>query len=276
MLTPPPPNKVSRKNPPESSSLLAENPGLRAASGAHIGVDEAGRGCLAGPVVAAAVLFPEQFAFTEHLPGLADSKKLNENQRTNLTGLIMRSSLAYGFGLAWQDEIDRVNILHATLLSMARAVLALAARQQDAEKVNRPTLPLPLPCLVIDGNQTIHPLHWQSCTKGVSTAALAWEQYLPRSLTLLPSVIPVLPEQYAVTSGDVLVPSISAASILAKTIRDGIMSRLDSVYPGYGLARHKGYGTREHLDQLTAKGPCRLHRRSFRHVVPEEEQYRLL
>ena len=276
MLIPPLSYKASRKTTAEPAVDPSEHPGLLAASGPHIGIDEAGRGCLAGPVVAAAALFPDGFAFEKHLSGLTDSKKLTEKQRTSLTGRIMRSTVAYGFGLAWQEEIDRVNILHATLLAMARAVLSLAARQQDAEKVNRPTLPLPPPCLVIDGNQTIPVIHWQSCTKGVSTAALAWEQYLPLPLSILPTCIPVLPEQYAVVSGDILVPSISAASVLAKTVRDGIMTRLDSVYPGYGLAKHKGYGTREHLAQLAAKGPCPLHRRTFRHVVPEKEQYRLL
>lgn len=279
MLTPPPPILPKRKPPRQAGGNAASEPGavpgISASEGLHIGIDEAGRGCLAGPVVAAAVLFPAGFAFADQLPGLNDSKKLSEKQRTALAGQITRSTLYYGTGLSWQDEIDSVNILHATLRAMARAVLALAARQQDAERIHRRKAPQPLPCLVIDGNQTIPAAHWHSCAAGVSAAALSWEQYLPLPLTMLPTYIPALPVQFAVVDGDALIPSVSAASILAKTVRDGIMSRLDSFYPGYGLAKHKGYGTKEHLARLAEKGPCRLHRRTFRRVLPENKQLTL-
>jgi len=232
-------------------------------TGPHIGVDEAGRGCLAGPVVAAAVYFPEHFDFSVRLPGLTDSKKLNEDTRNQLAALVKEQALAYGFGLIWQDEIDSINILNATYRAMSRAVFALAAKLSGSADVS-------LPPLLIDGNRTIPEKHWQNCAEGISAEASTWEQYLP--LPLLPSRAPALPEQHAVVDGDALIPSISAASVLAKTVRDGLMKRLDACYPGYGIARHKGYGTKEHLAALAVKGPCPLHRKTFRGVRLEERQ----
>jgi ribonuclease HII len=233
--------------------------------GPHIGIDEAGRGCLAGPVVAASVYFPEHFDFAAHLPGLTDSKKLGADARGKLAGLVAQQALAYGVGLIWQDEIDRINILNATFRAMSRAVFALAAKLGDVS----------LPPLLIDGNKTIPAQQWHSCT-GISAGVPAWEQYLPLPSSPLPSHAPLLPEQHAVVDGDALVPSISAASVLAKTVRDGIMERLDAFYPGYGIARHKGYGTKEHLDALAEKGPCALHRKTFRGVRSEGGQFRLI
>jgi len=216
-------------------------------TGPHIGIDEAGRGCLAGPVVAAAVYFPEHFDFSAHLRGLTDSKKLDADARKRLAGLVADEALAYGVGLAWQGEIDSINILNATFRAMSRAVFALAKRLPES---------VMLPLLLIDGNKTIPGEQWQSCTSGTSAEVRAWEEYLPG--------------QRAIVGGDALVPSISAASVLAKTVRDGLMERLDALYPGYGMARHKGYGTKEHLAALAEKGPCRLHRKTFRGVRPDE------
>jgi len=235
----------------------------------HIGIDEAGRGCLAGPVVAAAVYFPEHFDFSARLTGLNDSKKLNEDTRNQLAALVKEQALAYGFGLIWQDEIDSINILNATFRAMSRAVFALAAKLSGSSDGF-------LPPLLIDGNKTIPEKHWQNCAEGISAGTLAWEQHLPLPACLLPARALALPEQHAVVDGDALIPSISAASVLAKTIRDGLMERLDAVYPGYGLARHKGYGTKEHLAALAAKGPCPLHRMTFRGVRPEERQLSLI
>ena len=240
------------------------------AFGRHIGVDEAGRGCLAGPVVAAAVCFAEGFDFSAGLPGLDDSKKLPPAKRSALAGQVTAQAVSYGLGLAWQDEIDEVNILNATFRAMSRAVLSLAARVTATA-----CRPFDLPVLVIDGNRTIPLVQWEGCAAGIAPGALAWEQYLPLPVCMLPSRVPTLPEQCAVVGGDALVPSVSAASILAKTVRDGIMERLDAFYPGYGLAGHKGYGTREHLAALAEKGPCPLHRKTFRGVVPEPRQLRL-
>ena len=265
---------MSRRPPaslPLSEQARKDGP-LRARANAHalsraadfIGIDEAGRGCLAGPVVAAAVLFPAVFDFTARLPDLADSKKLNQKQRASLLAPIRREALACGVGLAWQGEIDRVNILNATFRAMSRAVLALVAELEE------PHGPIPgLPRLRIDGDKVIPPAQWQVCLTGVPADALAWEQYLPLPLTRLPAHAPTLPEQESVVGGDALVPAISAASVLAKTARDSLMERLDAFYPGYGLARHKGYGTREHCELLALKGPCPLHRMSFRKVRPD-------
>jgi len=231
--------------------------------GPHIGIDEAGRGCLAGPVVAAAVYFFEDFDFAASLPGLTDSKKLSADVRGKLAGLVAQQALAYGVGLIWQDEIDRINILNATFRAMARAVFALAEKLHAVSAIGD----VSLPPLLIDGNKTIPAQQWHSCIGGISVAL---EQYLPLPACKMPSSAPLLPEQHAVVDGDALIPSISAASVLAKTVRDGLMERLDVLYPGYGIARHKGYGTKEHLDALAEKGPCALHRKTFRGVRPQE------
>lgn len=174
------------------------------------GVDEVGRGPLAGPVVAAAViLHPEQ-----PISGLADSKKLSEKRREQLAQAIRDKALCWALGRAEVEEIDQLNILHASLLAMRRAVESLALVPGHA---------------LIDGNR---------CPE------------LPCSAE-------------AVVGGDASVPSISAASILAKVARDHEMVELDKLYPGYGLARHKGYPTRVHLEALMRLGISPIHRRSF-------------
>ena len=238
----------------------------------HIGVDEAGRGCLAGPVVAASVFFPPGYDFSVYLPGLADSKKLSDKQRNAIVPLITKQATVYGIGIAWQDEIDRVNILNATYRAMARSILALAAKLQDAHGPD--AYPI-LPQLIIDGSHAIPLVEWQACIRGVPVSALAWEQYLPLPATRLPANIPPLPEQNAIAGADNLLPSVSAASVLAKTVRDTLLIRLDEFYPNYGFAQHKGYSTREHLAILARKGPSPLHRQTFKHVRLEQEQYSL-
>lgn len=174
------------------------------------GVDEVGRGPLAGPVVAAAVILdPER-----PIEGLADSKQLSEKRREYLSELILERALAWSIARAEVEEIDRINILQASLLAMQRAVLALN----------------PLAELVlVDGNRC------------------------PR----LPC-----PAQ-AVVKGDSRVAAISAASIIAKVARDREMVELDLKYPGYGLARHKGYPSRQHIEALQALGVTPIHRRSY-------------
>lgn len=189
------------------------------------GLDEAGRGCLAGPVVAAAVILPAVF----NLDGLADSKKLSANARERLRSAIMACAGAWSVGVVWPRRIEEINILNASLEAMARAcgTLQVAPRR-----------------LLIDGN------------KRINEAVLAqfWRHKAP------------LPAQKAIVHGDALMPAISAASILAKTYRDMLMARLERRWPGYGFAKHKGYGTREHLTALAALGPCPMHRRGFRGV----------
>lgn len=175
------------------------------------GCDEAGRGPLAGPVIAAAVILPADAV----LIGLADSKQLSATQRERLAEQIRQQALAWAIGEATVAEIDHLNILQATLLAMRRAVLALAVVPQQ---------------LLVDGNR-------------------------------LPTDLPC--PARAVVRGDQTVPCISAASILAKTWRDRLMTDLEPHYPGYGFAQHKGYGTRQHLAALARLGVTPLHRRRF-------------
>ena len=182
----------------------------RADPGTVCGIDEAGRGPLAGPVVAAAVVL----APGRPIGGLRDSKQLSPTQRERLAEEIRNRALAWSIGRAEPAEIDRLNILHATLLAMRRAFTALAVHPAHA---------------LVDGNRC-----------------------------------PVLPcACEAVVRGDASVPAISAASILAKVVRDAEMLALDTDWPGYGFAIHKGYPTRQHLEALARLGPSAAHRRSF-------------
>jgi ribonuclease HII len=199
------------------------------------GADEAGRGCLAGPVVAGAVIFPDGF----DLMGLDDSKVLKADERDRLATEIRQLSVGWGIGLAWMDEIARINILQASLMAMTRAVAAMRVRMKAQGAVPAR--------LLIDGTQIIPPLYFRKFG------------------------IPA-PEQEAVVDGDALVPAISAASILAKTFRDDLMVKLDARWPDYGFARHKGYGTKEHREALAKLGPCPLHRLDFHGVLPPKKQ----
>jgi len=183
------------------------------------GIDEAGRGPLAGPVVAAAVILGRG----RGIPGLADSKVLTPVERLRLSAEIRRRALCYGVGWADPAEIDALNILHATFLAMRRAILAMPVCPQR---------------LIVDGNR------------------------LPR-LTGLGDALTAR----AIIGGDASEPAISAASILAKTARDQFMDQMDTVYPQYAFAAHKGYATRRHRLLLAEHGPCPLHRRSFAPVL---------
>ena len=174
------------------------------------GVDEAGRGPLAGPVVAAAVILDPD----RPIQGLTDSKLLSFEQRAEFEGQIMASALAWGVGRASVQEIDRINILQATFVAMQRAVASLARAPV---------------AVLVDGN----------CCPEFG-----------------------LPAQ-AVVQGDLLIPAISAASILAKQARDREMVALEADFPGYGFARHKGYATRAHLEALERLGACVHHRTSY-------------
>jgi len=184
------------------------------------GVDEAGRGPLAGPVVAAAVILenPGGDGFSDPLSRQNnfsdDSKKMTPSQRERAFWVILKRARAVSVSLVDQGEIDRINILQATLKAMAQAVSDLDP-QPDY--------------VLIDGTQSVQ--------------------------TELP--------QQTVTHGDALVPAIGAASVVAKVFRDRLMVGYDRLYPGYGFARHKGYGTSAHLKALAELGPCRLHRLSF-------------
>jgi ribonuclease HII len=176
------------------------------------GIDEAGRGPWAGPVVAAAVILPAK----KRPKGLADSKQLTADMRDALA-LEIRACAIVGVGIATVDEIDALNILRATHLAMKRAFEALSETPVAAliDGNSPPDLPCPMECLV---------------------------------------------------DGDAYVPLISAASIIAKTVRDAMMVDLCDRYPGYAFSKHKGYGTPEHQRALAELGPCAEHRRSFKPI----------
>jgi len=189
-------------------SLLWEVPGLIA------GVDEAGRGPLAGPVVAAAVILDD----LKPINGLADSKVLTAARREKLFDEIRAKALCCSIAQASVQEIEELNILQATMLAMRRAVEGLRLKPVK---------------VLVDGNR------------------------IP--------VLDVLAE--AIVKGDATVPAISAASILAKVTRDRWCADYDLQYPQYGFAKHKGYGTAEHMAALRAHGACPEHRKTFRPVT---------
>jgi len=182
-------------------------------AGAVGGIDEAGRGPLAGPVVAAiVVLSPRQ-----RIDGVRDSKQLTPRRRTVLAEEIKNCAAAWSVARADVAEIDELNILQATMLAMRRAVEQLDCLPDE---------------LCIDGNQAPELPGYQGLTT-------------------------------TIVGGDRTCPAISAASILAKVARDDLMLALDSVFPNYGFARHKGYPTAQHREALLRYGPCSAHRRSF-------------
>ena len=177
------------------------------------GIDEAGRGPLAGPVVAASVILPENC----RVEGLNDSKKLSEKKRNLIFQIIRQKAVAIGIGITYENIIDQINILQAARAAMADSVSRLSCKPDF---------------LLIDGNQKI------------------------------PSIIP----QLTIKKGDALSASIAAASVIAKVTRDRMMLHYDGIYPQYGFSRHKGYGTQDHLKNISKFGPCKIHRKTFKGV----------
>jgi ribonuclease HII len=177
------------------------------------GIDEAGRGPLAGPVVAASVILPENC----RVKGLNDSKKLSEKKRNLIFQIIQQKAVAVGIGITYENIIDQINVLQATRVAMAGSVSRLSCKPDF---------------LLIDGNQKI------------------------------PSIIP----QRTIKKGDAFSASIAAASVIAKVTRDRMMLHYDGIYPQYGFSRHKGYGTQDHLKNISKFGPCKIHRKTFKGV----------
>lgn len=183
------------------------------------GVDEAGRGPLCGPVVAAACILPAGLV----IDGLNDSKKLTPKKREKLFDVIKENAVAWSIAEASVEEIDRLNILEADLLAMRRAIDGLSVKADYA---------------LIDGN-------------------VARDFQIPAR---------------AVIGGDAKSQSIAAASILAKVYRDRLCEELDAAYPMYGIAKHKGYGTKAHMDALRRYGPSPIHRKLFIRFLDEEKK----
>ncbi|MBR4632457.1 MAG: ribonuclease HII [Elusimicrobia bacterium] len=175
------------------------------------GVDEAGRGPLAGPVVAAAVILPKDI----FIDGVNDSKKLTEKKRNVLFEEIKQKAFSYGIGIIDAKTIDEINILQATFLAMKKALDQLSVK---------PDL------ILVDGNHTIPNLQ---------------------------------NKQQAIVSGDAKSACIACASILAKVTRDNMMYEYAKQYPQYNFEKHKGYGTKAHLEAIQKYGPCPIHRMTF-------------
>ena len=181
------------------------------------GTDEAGRGPLCGPVVAAAVILPRDI----EIEGLNDSKKLTEKKREKLFDIIKEKAIAYAIAEASPAEIDEINILNASMLAMKRAIEALPVKADFA---------------LIDGNRS----------RGFD-----------------------IPTE-TIVKGDAKSSSIAAASILAKVTRDRQCEELDKLYPEYGIAKHKGYPTKDHMDAVRKYGPTPIYRMSFLKFLDKE------
>ena len=175
------------------------------------GIDEAGRGPLAGPVVVASVIMPED----SMIEGVNDSKKISENKREKLYEIIIKEAITYSVGIVYQEEIDDINILQAT-----KKALTMAVEHLDV----KPNV------ILVDA------------LTGIDTLGIPFE---------------------SIIKGDAKCYSIAAASIIAKVTRDRIMREWDKVYPEYGFASHKGYGTAKHIAAIKEYGPCPLHRKTF-------------
>jgi ribonuclease HII len=207
------------------------------------GIDEAGRGAWAGPVCAAVVILPTNPALTHTLDRVRDSKLMTPLARQTWAPVIQEAALAWGVDFASPQEIDSLGILPATKLAATRALAALSSLH--------PPLPdSPLPNF--------------STPDSLIPNYLIPDSFLPDYLLtdylLFPNI--ELP-QTALVKGDRLSLSVAAASVLAKTTRDALMRELDGKYPGYGFARHKGYGTRFHQEAIQRMRLCEIHRLSF-------------
>ena len=187
------------------------------------GVDEVGRGPLAGPVVAAALIMPMDL----EIKGLDDSKKLTHLQRVRIFEEIVDLGLICSVGAINNEDIDKINIHKASLMAMRKAVMGLKQAPDF---------------ILIDGKFTIPNVNYP---------------------------------QLAVVSGDSRCKAIAAASIVAKVTRDRIMDKIQGLYPAFSFAKHKGYPTQAHLEELKANGPCEIHRKSFKPVAKYIDDYAL-
>lgn len=204
-----------------------------------IGIDEAGRGPLAGPVVASAVFLKNQDLLDEkcelkELDLIRDSKKLSHKQREKVYEFV-HEHFHVGVGICNHETIDRINILEASFLAMKEAISSLAreisnSKLQISNKTQNSKFEIQNSIILVDGNKVI-----PNCSY----------------------------KQEAIIGGDGIVKSISAASIIAKVTRDRIMLEMHEEYPEYGFDKHKGYGTKLHMEKIQKYGPCQIHRKSF-------------
>ena len=188
-------------------------------------LDEAGRGPLAGPVVAACVIFNANISINNDLIKVNDSKKLSEKIRESLFELIKQNFIEVGVGICDHKTIDRINILQATFLAMKKAISSVKSKPNF---------------IIIDGSVKL-----PNCS---------------------------IPQQVYI-KGDERLFTIAAASIIAKVARDRIMREMDKLYPDYGFSKHKGYGTKFHLEKLEQHGPCAIHRLSFNKVKGDSKRH---
>ncbi len=201
------------------------------------GTDEAGRGCLAGPVTAAAILLPNNF---EHKL-LNDSKQLSEKKRLELRPLIEQTAISFAFTHIYNEEIDEINILNASMKAMQESILKLSTTPEY---------------IIIDGNRPLNgKLGMKQKTGKIFT---------PTEIELLKSI-----PNTSIVKGDSKFLSIAAASILAKTYRDEYMDIIHEEFPMYNWNKNKGYPTKDHREAIKKYGPCKYHRMSFR-LLPEQ------
>ena len=203
-----------------------------------VGIDEVGRGPLAGPVVASAVVLKNHELGimnyeSKEFDLIRDSKMLSEKQRESLFDFI-QENFSVGVGLCDHETIDRMNILEASFLAMKKAINDLSRILDRVSHIeNRSTIHDMRTMILVDGNKKIPNLSM---------------------------------DQRAIVGGDKIVKSISAASIIAKVTRDRMMKEMHEKYPQYGFDKHKGYGTKFHVDALLQNGPCEIHRKTFEPV----------
>lgn len=201
------------------------------------GTDEAGRGCLAGPVTAAAVIFENQ----DGLDFLNDSKQLSEKMRFKLRPIIERAATCFAYTHICNDEIDQINILNASMKGMQESILKLNTRPEF---------------IIVDGNRALNAKLGLKHTFG--------KQFSANEIALLKSI-----PNTSIVKGDAKFLSIAAASVLAKTYRDEYMDQIHEEFPMYNWKKNKGYPTKEHREAIAKYGPCKYHRMSFR-LLPEQ------
>jgi len=201
------------------------------------GTDEAGRGCLAGPVTAAAILLPNNFEFDL----INDSKQLSERTREKLKPIIEEKALTFAIKNIHQNEIDEINILNASMKAMQESILKLNCKPEF---------------IIVDGNR---PLNGKLGINQKTGKIFTQEE-----ITILKSI-----PNISIIKGDSKYLSIAAASILAKTYRDTYMEKIHEEFPMYNWKKNKGYPTKDHREAIRKYGPCKYHRMSFR-LLPEQ------